>query len=124
MRGPHRLLRSHGPAKLRRADHHALWRLVEGAVIDAFNKHPNYLTEAGQRSAVQSVTKRVVGQIVGRIQEPQEGSGMHRCSGCGGILRHVQPGGTTQPAQSDGVHVRQAGRDACAPRVSQPQEVS
>lgn len=59
------------PAKMKRPDHHRLWRLVEGAVLDAFANHPEYLTEAGKKSAVQSVTKRVVGQIVGHATEAQ-----------------------------------------------------
>ena len=35
-----------------------LWNAVEGAVIDAFHHHPEYLTRAGRYSAVESVTKR------------------------------------------------------------------
>lgn len=53
------------PAKVKHADHLRLWAIVEGAVVDAFNCHPEYLTERGHRSAVESVTKRVVGQLVG-----------------------------------------------------------
>lgn len=60
------------PARMKRPDHHRLWRLVEGAVLDAFANHPEYLTEAGKRMAVQSVTKRVVGQIVGLATEARE----------------------------------------------------
>jgi hypothetical protein len=56
-------------ARMKYADHQALWRLVEGAVMDAFANHPDYLTDAGRRMAVQSITKRVVGQIIGRAAE-------------------------------------------------------
>jgi hypothetical protein len=61
------------PAKIKHAEHLALWALVEGAgaVADAFNCHPDYLTEKGNKSAVESVTKRVVGQIVGKVSEAQ-----------------------------------------------------
>ncbi|PQV52874.1 hypothetical protein LX70_03980 [Defluviimonas denitrificans] len=40
-------------------------------MLDAFANHPEYLTEAGKKLAVQSVTKRVVGQIVGHAMEAQ-----------------------------------------------------
>lgn len=52
-------------------DHQRLWRLVEGGVLDAFKSHPDYLTAKGQSSAIQSVTKRVVGQLVGYAKQAQ-----------------------------------------------------
>jgi hypothetical protein len=39
--------------------------LVDGAVRDAFNKHPEYLTDIGRRRAVGSVVKRVTGTLHG-----------------------------------------------------------
>ena len=57
------------PARLQRADHARLWRLVEGAVVDAMQQHPDYFTAAGLHDAVQSITKRVVGSIVGDCPE-------------------------------------------------------
>lgn len=60
------------PAVLRHRDHRRLWRLVEGGVVDAFRSHPGYLTDHGRASAVQSVTKRVVGQLVGHFKEREE----------------------------------------------------
>lgn len=57
---------------MRRQDHGALWMLVEGAVADAFNCHPDYLTDAGKRSAIESITKRVVGQLVGHATEARK----------------------------------------------------
>lgn len=60
------------PAVCKHRDHGRLWRLVEGGVVDAFRCHPDFLTQAGHRSAVQSVTKRVVGQLVGYAKERQE----------------------------------------------------
>lgn len=59
-------------AAMKHADHQRLWRLVEGAVVDAFRSHPDYLTERGERAAVESVTKRVVGQLVGHATEVRE----------------------------------------------------
>lgn len=42
-----------------------LWRLVDGAVRDTFSNHPEYLTEAGKRGAMNSIVKRVVGSLHG-----------------------------------------------------------
>lgn len=60
-------------AAMKQEAHRRLWRLVEGAVTDAFLSHPNYLTDAGAVSAVESVTKRVVGQLVGLANQTREG---------------------------------------------------
>ncbi len=59
------------PAVMKHRDHARLWRLVEGGVVDAFQCHPTYLTAAGRHAAVQSITKRVVGQIVGHAKQAQ-----------------------------------------------------
>lgn len=42
-----------------------LWRVVDGAVADAFAMHPEYLTTPGFKYARNSVVKRVVGNIMG-----------------------------------------------------------
>lgn len=41
-----------------------LWGVTDGAVKDAFNMHPDYLTPKGRQSAVASVTKRVTGTVL------------------------------------------------------------
>lgn len=41
-----------------------LWRVVSGAVLDAFNRHPDYLTSKGKRSAAASIVKRVTGTVL------------------------------------------------------------
>lgn len=41
-----------------------LWRVVEGSVKDAFNRHPDYLTPKGRKSASVSITKRVTGTVL------------------------------------------------------------
>lgn len=46
--------------------------MVEGAVVDAFNCHPDYLSDKGMKSAVPSITKRVVGALVGHAKEAQK----------------------------------------------------
>lgn len=41
-----------------------LTRVVSGAVRDAFNNHPDYLTDKGRRSAKTSIVKRVSGTVL------------------------------------------------------------
>lgn len=67
-------------AFLKNADHAALWNLVEGAVVDAFTSHPNFLTDRGRQTVVRSVTKRVVGQIVGYAKQTLRGGRLGDCS--------------------------------------------
>lgn len=43
--------------------------MIEGAVADAFNCHPDYLTDKGRASAIESSTKRVIGNLVGHANE-------------------------------------------------------
>ena len=61
--------------RVRAAEHQALWRLVEGAVVDTFTCHPDYLTPKGRDHAAGSLTKRIVGQIVGKITEAHSAGG-------------------------------------------------
>lgn len=58
-RRPHR----RWPSRIKHEVHDWLWRVVEGAVVDACKAHPEYLTDAGKDRIVGSVTKRVVGSI-------------------------------------------------------------
>lgn len=46
-----------------------LWRIVDGAIADAFAMHPDYLTAKGARSAQLSITKRVTGAVLGFAEE-------------------------------------------------------
>lgn len=50
-----------------------LWDLVAGAVRDTFAVHPEYLTEAGQRAAERSITKRVTGTLYGYATQVARG---------------------------------------------------
>ncbi len=101
MTSPRRPTSRH-PAVMKHRDHGLLWRLVEGAVVDAFRSHPGFLTASGHRSAVQSGTKRVVGQIVGHAKERQErgrpspvgggsGGGAEISGAASGAGRHLLP---------------------------------
>lgn len=69
-------------ARLKAKDHQKLWRIVDGAVASAFNDHPDYLTEHGQQKAVESISKRVVGALVGVYAESLADHGHgHACGG-------------------------------------------
>lgn len=50
-----------------------LWKLVGGAVRDTFASHPEYLTEAGRRSAECSIVKRVTGTLYGYATQVAQG---------------------------------------------------
>lgn len=49
---------------MRSTAYQELWGVVDGAVVDAFNNHPDYLTRKGQESARTSVVKRVTGTVL------------------------------------------------------------
>lgn len=42
-----------------------LWRIVEGAVADALTNHPDYVPAHRRTIAARSITKRVVGSVLG-----------------------------------------------------------
>ena len=50
-----------------------LWRIVDGAVRDTFEAHPEYLTPAGKRSARSSIAKRVTGAELGYAVQTAKG---------------------------------------------------
>ena len=53
-----------------------LWRIVDGAVADAFRNHPGYLVPRARRAAQNSVTKRVVGAVLGFAAQAAKGHGV------------------------------------------------
>ena len=58
-----------------------LWRVVDGAVADAFAMHPDYLTKKGQHghTARLSIVKRVTGSVLSYAERSAEGrSGLSR----------------------------------------------
>lgn len=48
-----------------------VWRVVDGAVADAFKMHPDYLSKKGRtgRAARRSIVKRVVGAVLGFAEQ-------------------------------------------------------
>lgn len=50
------------------------WRIVDGAVRDAFNMHPEYLARTASEAVVRrSVNKRVVGALMGFAVDAAKG---------------------------------------------------
>ena len=43
--------------------HEKLKRVIRGAIKDAMNMHPDYLTDKGRRSMARSLEKRLLGQF-------------------------------------------------------------
>ena len=52
-------------------EYRKLWSIVDGAVTDAIKSHPDYITEKGYESMVNSITKRVVGQVTSYLKGAQ-----------------------------------------------------
>jgi hypothetical protein len=52
-----------------------IWRVVDGAVRDAFDHHPDYLTTKGSRAACarRSINKRVTGAILSYLEQSKQG---------------------------------------------------
>lgn len=50
-----------------------LWRVIDGAVRDAFVHHPEYLTPRGVMQARESVVKRVTGAIKSYAEQSARG---------------------------------------------------
>jgi hypothetical protein len=52
-----------------------LWRIVDGAVMDAFKMHPDYLSDKGRRgrAARLSIVKRVTGAVASFAEQSAKG---------------------------------------------------
>lgn len=86
------------PPRLRTRAYRQLWRVVAGAIGDALAQHPEYLTEAGRRSAARSITKRVTGAVMGYAIEASASAARGRSG--------------ASPAADEAVGGHHAGRDA------------
>lgn len=53
------------PARLKWETHQKLFSVLEGALVETFNAHPEYLTPCGQENVLRSATKRLAGQVAG-----------------------------------------------------------
>jgi hypothetical protein len=65
------------PPQKTRHVYRQLWRVVDGAVRDALETHPEYLTPKGniQSAARRSIVKRVTGAVLGFAEESAKGAG-------------------------------------------------
>lgn len=66
-------MRRNKPVKRPSHEYARMWRVIDGAVRDALQCHPEYLTDAGRRSAALSITKRVTGAVVSCAGHPVRG---------------------------------------------------
>jgi hypothetical protein len=63
-KGPRRLTPEKSPSRV----YHQVWRLVDGAVRQAFRDHPEYLADGKRERTVRnSINKRVVGALIGFV---------------------------------------------------------
>jgi len=53
-------------------EYRQLWRIIDGAVRDAFVNHPEYLAPRKEKTARQSIVKRVAGAIEGYSTQKAE----------------------------------------------------
>lgn len=68
-----RRLRKAAPVKVD-LGYASLWRIVDGAVRDAYQMHPDYLSNKGASTSARiSVVKRVVGALMGLEEAPPRG---------------------------------------------------
>lgn len=57
----------------RSAAYSQLWRIVDGAVVDALKNHEDYFTSKGRISVRPSVVKRVTGTVLGFAEQSAKG---------------------------------------------------
>ena len=72
-RPPTRRQRRVAPIKCPDREYRQIWRLVDGAVRDALETHPEYLTAQGHHNARGSIVKRVAGAIYGHAAQAARG---------------------------------------------------
>jgi hypothetical protein len=54
-------------------EYRQLWRLIDGAILDALNQHPNYVAPEVRRRVRQAIAKRAVGAVMGHAAEAARG---------------------------------------------------
>lgn len=74
MKGRKKHLKPEKAAYLK-GDGRKMWRVVNGAIADAFAHHPDYLTSRGTkgRTAQRSVAKRVTGAVLSYLEQSKWG---------------------------------------------------
>lgn len=62
-------------------NYHRLWRIIDGAVADALNSHPDYFSHGRRYAIQQSIVKRVTGSVIGFASEQAKGRSGVQSSG-------------------------------------------
>lgn len=68
MKASRALRRAQPPREKTDSRYRELWMIVEAAIFDALDRHPDYLTEHGRDKALASIAKRVVGSLLNIIK--------------------------------------------------------
>jgi hypothetical protein len=55
------------------AEYKAIWRLIDGAILDALKHHPEYIAPERQQAARNSIIKRATGNVVGYLAQAKRG---------------------------------------------------
>lgn len=62
------------PSYLKHNKNRKLFRIIEGAVIDAMKQHPEYFTDQARYACVTSITKRVMGAVLSNSDKVPRGT--------------------------------------------------
>lgn len=62
------------PAYIKYVNNRKLFRIIEGAVVDAMKQHPEYFTDKAEQNAVTSITKRVIGAVIANSDKVPRGT--------------------------------------------------
>lgn len=62
------------PVYLKHNKNRKLFRIIEGAVVDAMKQHPEYFTDKAGHSCVASITKRVMGAVLSNSDKVPRGT--------------------------------------------------
>lgn len=57
------------PGKL----YHRVWRELDGAIMDCFKHHPEYVVQGKMRSCRESLIKRTTGAVMSFLEQSREG---------------------------------------------------
>lgn len=93
-------LKPHAPVKPGQA-YSRIWRIVDGAVRDAFASHPEYIEKRWMRAARFSITKRVTGEMMSFAAQSAKGREAAADTGSGRL--GPQPYGWIYPAKARAV---------------------
>ena len=54
-------------------DYTQIWRVIDGAVLDAFKHHPEYISQGRMKAARESIVKRATGAMTAYLVRTKQG---------------------------------------------------